>query len=67
MSGILFYITRIRNKLKKKSDFFRNFCRNVFAVSRIVPKNLNMGPLGVFEHPFFCKMEKIEGGTLWGH
>ena len=23
-----------------------------------------MGSLGVFEHPFFCKVEKIEGWTL---
>ena len=28
-----------------------------------MPKNVKGGPFGVFEHPFFCKMEKNEGGT----
>ena len=32
-------------------------------VSRIVPKNVKEGPLEVFEHPFFCKIEKNEGGN----
>ena len=27
-------------------------------------KNVKGGPLGVFEYPFFCKIEKIEGGLL---
>ena len=53
VSSILFYSTRIRKKLK---IFFWS------PVSRIVPKNVKGGPLGVFEHPFFCKIEKIEGG-----
>ena len=26
-----------------------------------------IGTLGVFEHPFFCKIEKKEGGTLRTH
>ena len=29
-----------------------------------MPKNVKGGPLGVFEHPFFCKVEKNEGGPL---
>ena len=29
-----------------------------------MPKNVKEGPLGVFEHPFFCKMEKNEGGPF---
>ena len=32
-----------------------------------MPKNVKGGPWGVFEYPFFCKIEKIEGGTLWRH
>ena len=27
-------------------------------VSRVVPKNVKGGPLRVFEHPFFCKIEE---------
>ena len=27
-----------------------------------MPKNVKGGPLGVFEHPFFCKIERNEGG-----
>ena len=33
-------------------------------VSRIVPKNVKGGPLGVFEHPLFCKIETNEGGPF---
>ena len=42
---------------KKISIFFEIFFRNFFwsPVSRTVPKNVKRGPLGVFEHPFFCK------------
>ena len=29
-----------------------------------MPENVNWGPLGVFEHPIFCKIEKNEGGPL---
>ena len=29
-----------------------------------MPKNVKGGPLGVFEHPFFCKTEKNEGGPF---
>ena len=36
-------------------NFFRNFWS---PVSRIVPKNCKRGPLGGFEHPFLCKIEK---------
>ena len=57
MSSILFYSTRVR---KKNSEFFWS------AVSRIVPKNVKGGSLGVFEHQFFCKIEKNEG-ALWRH
>ena len=32
-----------------------------------MPKNVEEGPLGVFEHPFFSKIEKNEGGTLKRH
>ena len=32
-------------------------------VSRIVPK-CKRGPLGVFEHPFFCKIGKMKE-ALW--
>ena len=47
----LFYSTRIRIFLKS-------------PVSRIVSKNVKGDPLGVFQHPFFCKIEKIEGGPF---
>ena len=30
-------------------------------------KNLKEDPLGFFEHPFCCKIEKNRGGTLWRH
>ena len=46
-------------------DFFRNIFWS--PVSRIVPKNVKGGPWEVFEYPFFCKIEKIEGETLWRH
>ena len=29
-----------------------------------MPKNVKGGPLGVFEHTFFCKIEKNEGDPL---
>ena len=60
MSSILFYSTRVRKNLKK-SEFFLNFFFEIFwsPVSRIVPKNCKRGPLGGFEHPFLCKIEKI--------
>ena len=29
-----------------------------------MPQNVKEGPLGVFEHPFSCKIEKIEGGSF---
>ena len=73
MSSILFYSTRVRKKLKKKSefsDFFSNSFLEFFfefflsPESRIVPKNVKEGPLGVFEHPFFCKIEKMKGDPL---
>ena len=37
----------------KKSEFWS-------PVSRIVPKNVKGWPLGVFEHPFFCKIATNE-------
>ena len=41
----------MRKKLKKNPKFFWS------PVSRLVPKNVKEGPLGVFQHPFFCKIE----------
>ena len=29
-----------------------------------MPKKCKRGPLGVFEHPFFCKIEKTEGDPV---
>ena len=46
VSSILFYIIRMRKFFLKS------------PVSRIVPKNVNGGPFGVFEHPFCCKIGK---------
>ena len=57
MSSFLFYSTRMRKKLEKNPFFWS-------PVSRIVPKNAKGGSLGVFEHPFFCKIEKNEGGPF---
>ena len=68
MSSILFYSTRVRKKLKKNEYveiFFRIFSKTFWSpVSCIVPKNVKGGPLGVFEHPFFCKIEKMKGGPF---
>ena len=63
MSSILFYSTRIRKKIEIRFffDFFSIFWS---PVSRIVPKNVKGGSLGVFENPFFCKIEKIEEGPF---
>ena len=47
--------------MKKIRTFFEFFWS---PVSRIVPKNVKGGPLGVFEHPSFCKIEKNEGGPF---
>ena len=55
----------MRKKLKKKPKIFEIFVDfSWYPESRIVPKNVKEGPLGVFEHPFFCKIEKIEGGPF---
>ena len=56
-------------KIEKKFRIFLTFFFEFFwsPVSRIVPKNLKRDPLGVFEHPFFCKIEKNEEGILWRH
>ena len=37
-----------------------------FSVSRIVPKHVKGGTLGVFEHPFFCKIDKKMTGGPFG-
>ena len=38
--------------------FFRIFFNFFWSpVNRRVPKIVKGGPLGVFEHPFFCKIE----------
>ena len=42
-------------KILKNPNFFELFWS---PVSRIVPKNCKRGPLGGFEHPFLCKIEK---------
>ena len=44
-----------RDEQLKKNPNFQIFWS---PVSRIVPQNVKGGPLGVFEHPFFCKIEK---------
>ena len=44
-----------------------NFFFEIFwsPVSHIVPKNCKRGPLGGFEHPFLCKIEKkMKGGPF---
>ena len=43
--------------------FFRVFFQKS-SVSRIVPKHVKGGPLGLFEHSFFCKKEKVKGDLL---
>ena len=50
----------------KIPSFLKIFFRFFFwsSASRIVPKNVKGGPLGVFEHPFFCKIEKNDGDSL---
>ena len=51
--------------MKFFSIFFEIFFEFFWSsVSRIVPKNVKEGPLGVSEHPFFCKIGKNEGGTF---
>ena len=58
VSSILFYSIRMRKKLKKIRFFWS-------PVSHIVPKNVKKeGSLEVFEHPFFCRIEKNEGGPF---
>ena len=48
-----------KEETEKNSKFF---CT---PVSRIGPKNVKRGPLGVFEHPFFYKLEtKLKGDPL---
>ena len=37
-----------------------------FPVSRIVPKHVKGGTLGVFEHLFFCKIDKKMTGGPFG-
>ena len=50
----------MRKKLKRNPELFIKFFFEFFwsPVSRTVPKSVKGGPLGVFEHPFFCKIEK---------
>ena len=59
MSSILFYSTRMKNKFR---NFFEFYLKS--PVSRIVPKIVKVGPFGIFEHPFCCKIEKNEGGPF---
>ena len=45
-------------KLKKNPIFYKYFVEFFWSpVSRIVPKNVKEGPLGICEHPFFCKID----------
>ena len=46
-------------KIEKKIRFFSIFLK--FPVSRIVPKNVKGDALRFFEHPFCCKISKIDG------
>ena len=48
---------------EKNSNFFSIFFE-VSGESHSAEKS-KRGPLEIFEHPFCCKREKIEGGTLW--
>ena len=61
---VLFFSTvpALGKNEKKIRKFFSNFFLS--PVSRIVPKNVKESPLGVFEHPFVCKIEKNEGGPF---
>ena len=57
------FFSTVRKKLKifriKKIDFFWS------PVSRIVPKNVKGGPLGIFEHRFFLQnRKKLKGGPF---
>ena len=52
-------------KIEENSDFSNIFFQFFWSpVSRIVPKNVKECPLEVFEHPFFCKIEKMKGEPL---
>ena len=63
MSGILFYKTHVRKK--KKNYFFSEF---FLVLGKSHSADIcKRGHLGVFEHPFFGKIGKNEGGTLWRH
>ena len=61
MLSILIYSTRVRKNLKKIRVFFRFFL--VPSKSHSAEK-CKRGPLEVFEHPFFYKIEKNEGGPF---
>ena len=52
----------MRKKLKNFPNFFSNFFE-VYGKSHSAEK-CKRGPLEVFEHPFFCKIEKNEGGLF---
>ena len=47
-------------KIEKKSrNCFEFFSKSFWSpISRTVPEKVKGGPSGVFEHPFFCKIEK---------
>ena len=68
MSSILFYSTRVRENWKKSEFFWNSFSASFLASG----KSHSVGKcgretLGVFEHPFFCKIEKKWRGTLLRH
>ena len=52
--------------MKKKLEIFFRNCFEVFGKSHSVEKCKRGDPLGFFEHPFCCKIEKIEGGPFGG-
>ena len=61
MSSILFYSTRVRKMFDENSDFLNFFFEFFWSpLNFIVPKNVIGDPLGVFEHPFICKREKMK-------
>ena len=54
---------RHEEKIQKKiRNYFLKFCSKLFWSP--VPKNMKRVPLGVFERPFFCKIENIGGGPF---
>ena len=52
-------------KIETKFRFFLKFSFDFFVSGKShSAENCKRGPLGVFEHPFFCKIGKNEGGPF---